>query len=42
MFVATVYAGIPGWRMLEPSTLLSAYREDGKPNDRVEELLDRE
>ncbi|EMI46059.1 LamG-like jellyroll fold domain-containing protein [Rhodopirellula sp. SWK7] len=42
MFVATMYAGIPGWRMLDPTTLLNAYRGDDSPKDRVEEMLDAE
>ncbi|WP_404307435.1 LamG-like jellyroll fold domain-containing protein [Neorhodopirellula lusitana] len=40
MFMATMYAGIPSWRMLDPATLLNAYRNDDVAHDRVEELLD--
>ncbi|TWT98957.1 Ig-like domain-containing protein [Neorhodopirellula pilleata] len=41
MLVATMYAGIPTWRMLDPATLINAYRDDGTAKDRVEELLDK-
>ncbi|MCC9656619.1 cadherin domain-containing protein [Rhodopirellula halodulae] len=41
MFIATMYAGIPSWRMLDPASLLSAYRgADDAAQDRVEEMLD--
>ncbi|MEP2075362.1 MAG: hypothetical protein ABJJ13_17945, partial [Rhodopirellula bahusiensis] len=41
MFIATMYAGIPSWRMLDPASLLSAYRgADGMAQDKVEEMLD--
>ncbi|EMB19110.1 protein containing Cadherin domain protein [Rhodopirellula europaea 6C] len=41
MFIATMYAGIPSWRMLDPASLLSAYRGvDGAAQDKVEEMLD--
>ncbi|MFG0266151.1 MAG: cadherin domain-containing protein, partial [Rhodopirellula sp. JB055] len=41
MFIATMYAGIPSWRMLDPASLLSAYRgADGAAQDKVEEMLD--
>jgi hypothetical protein len=42
MFMATMYAGIPSWRMIDPTTLLNAYRDDGMPKDRVEELLSQQ
>ncbi|MEM6365897.1 MAG: hypothetical protein AAF745_15825, partial [Planctomycetota bacterium] len=41
MFLATMYAGIPTWRTLDPSTILSTNR-GGLSEDRVEAMMRKE
>ena len=37
-FLATLAAGVPSWRMIDPASLVMAYRNEG-PKDAVEELM---
>ncbi|MEM6779359.1 MAG: Ig-like domain-containing protein, partial [Planctomycetota bacterium] len=38
VFLATIYAGLPTWRALDPASLLTAYR-NGPSNDRIEKMM---
>jgi VCBS repeat-containing protein len=40
VFIATVFSGIPSWRLIDPSTLLEAHRSIEKnENDEIENML---